>query len=258
MSLEKRKVNNNMSEQNRQFKGIWIPKEIWENKELSILEKIILIEIDSLEDEERGCFASNRYFADFFGLSMSRVSQIINNLKEKNYIDINIIYDGKQIKERQLKIKRPPYPDMIQGVFRKLKGGIKFSKGGYLENCKENNIYINNINNNNNNIYNNNIAQITEITEKFEEFYKSYPRKVSKENVKKWFNKNKPNDELFEIIMTSLEKYKKSKQWKDKQYIPYPSTWLNQKRWEDEIEEEKTSDEIWKEIENELKEKGEI
>lgn len=37
-------------------------------------------------------------------------------------------------------------------------------------------------------------------------------------------------------MMSSLEQFRGSKDWlKDNgQYIPYPSTWLNQKRWEDE------------------------
>lgn len=73
--------------------------------------------------------------------------------------------------------------------------------------------------------------------EKFEIFYKSYPRKVGKANVEKWFNKNKPNEELFNLMMKKLEAFKKSPDWfKDNgQFIPYPATWLNQKRWEDEI-----------------------
>lgn len=37
-------------------------------------------------------------------------------------------------------------------------------------------------------------------------------------------------------MMNSLEQFRGSKDWlKDNgQYIPYPSTWLNQRRWEDE------------------------
>lgn len=37
-------------------------------------------------------------------------------------------------------------------------------------------------------------------------------------------------------MMDSLEQFRGCKDWlKDKgQFIPYPSTWLNQKRWEDE------------------------
>ena len=70
----------------------------------------------------------------------------------------------------------------------------------------------------------------------FETFYKAYPRKIGKANVEKWFNKNKPDEELMNKILTSLEKHKKLKQWQDKQFIPYPATWLNQKRWEDELD----------------------
>lgn len=73
----------------------------------------------------------------------------------------------------------------------------------------------------------------------FEKFYKNYPRKVKKKEVEKWFLKNKPSSELFSSIMHSLEQFRGSKDWlKDNgQYIPYPSTWLNQERWKDEIEE---------------------
>ena len=76
--------------------------------------------------------------------------------------------------------------------------------------------------------------------EQFEEFYKKYPKKVKKQDVKKWFKKNKPSSELFSSMINSLEQFRGSKDWlKEKgQYIPYPSTWLNQKRWEDETENE--------------------
>lgn len=80
----------------------------------------------------------------------------------------------------------------------------------------------------------------TEILDKWEmqfnEFYGLYPRKVKKQDVKKWFQKNKPSNELFSSMMHSLEQFRASKDWQKDggQFIPYPSTWLNQKRWEDE------------------------
>jgi hypothetical protein len=52
---------------NRDFKGVWIPKDIYLNPELTLVEKILLIEIQSL-DNEQGCFAGNKYFADFIGV----------------------------------------------------------------------------------------------------------------------------------------------------------------------------------------------
>lgn len=72
----------------RGFKGIWIPKEIWLNKELSAIEKILLAEIDSL-DNGSGCYASNEYFAKFFDLSVRRIQQCLKHLTEMGYISIS-------------------------------------------------------------------------------------------------------------------------------------------------------------------------
>lgn len=73
----------------RAFKGIWIPAEIWLSEDLSDRDKIILAEIDSLDNID-GCFATNKYFANFFNLSIVRVSNIISNLIEKKYITSSI------------------------------------------------------------------------------------------------------------------------------------------------------------------------
>jgi len=72
----------------RAFKGIWIPKEIWESKKLTQEEKLMYAEIDSL-DNERGCFASNKYFADFFMLSERQVRTHITSLVKKGLIKRN-------------------------------------------------------------------------------------------------------------------------------------------------------------------------
>ena len=75
--------------------------------------------------------------------------------------------------------------------------------------------------------------------EQFEQFYKRYPKKVKKQDTKKWFQKNKPSNELFSTMMNSLEQFRASNDWQKDggQFIPYPTTWLKQKRWEDEAEE---------------------
>lgn len=73
---------------------------------------------------------------------------------------------------------------------------------------------------------------------RFSEFWKAYPRKVGKATAEKAWAKLKVTDELHSTILAALEKHKVSDQWtKDGgQYIPHPSTWLNQRRWEDELE----------------------
>jgi uncharacterized protein YdaU (DUF1376 family) len=70
---------------------------------------------------------------------------------------------------------------------------------------------------------------------RFEEFWAIYPRKVSRAAAKKAFDKLAPNDELLVVMLKAVGTQAKSEQWaKDPQFIPYPATWLNGKRWEDE------------------------
>ena len=87
----------------RGFKGIWIPKEIWLSPDLNYVEKILLVEIDSLDNEE-GCYASNEYFAKFLGISKDRVSKLISGLCKKGYLISNIKYKehSKEVDKRIL------------------------------------------------------------------------------------------------------------------------------------------------------------
>lgn len=86
---------------NRDFKGVWIPKEIWLNEELTLLEKIIFVEIDSLDNEDH-CTAGNEYFATFCNCSESKVTKAIKKLKELNMIE-EISFDGRHRKLRVVK-----------------------------------------------------------------------------------------------------------------------------------------------------------
>jgi|GEM_PF-1211388 len=91
----------------RKFQGVWIPADIWLDRGLSITEKVMLVEIGSLQDDERGCYASNAHFAEFFGLSISRVSEIISALAAKGLVEIEQIREGKRIVERRIRLKDP-------------------------------------------------------------------------------------------------------------------------------------------------------
>ncbi len=73
----------------RDFKGVWIRKEIWLSKDLSLQEKALFVEIQSL-DNERGCFASNGHFAEFLGVSDRQVRTYLKRLEEKGYIRVTI------------------------------------------------------------------------------------------------------------------------------------------------------------------------
>ena len=118
-------------ENRRAFKGVWIPAEFWLDKNLSIMEVIVLTEIDSL-DNENGCVASNKHFAEFTGLSKNRVSEIINGLKTKGYVNIQYFFDDFGQKRRTMRLNQPVRKSDI-GI-RNSEGGIRDVEGGYSEN----------------------------------------------------------------------------------------------------------------------------
>lgn len=91
----------------RAFRGVWIPADIWMNRELSLQEKVMLIEIDSLQHPERGCFKTNKALAEFFDLSPSRVSRIIARLEQAGWVRVELMKEGKQIVERRIFMTRP-------------------------------------------------------------------------------------------------------------------------------------------------------
>lgn len=76
--------------------------------------------------------------------------------------------------------------------------------------------------------------------ERFTQFWQAYPHKVGKQDAIKAFAKV---DVDIGVLLTALEKQKNSEQWQKDggKFIPHPATWLNGKRWEDELEPSTTT-----------------
>lgn len=69
-------------------------------------------------------------------------------------------------------------------------------------------------------------------------FWDAYPKKKAKANAQKAFNKINPDEKLFSEIMDAVLLWSKSDEWKRDggKFIPYPASWLNARRWEDEMD----------------------
>lgn len=79
----------------------------------------------------------------------------------------------------------------------------------------------------------NNHKSIIIYTEEFEQFWKMYPKKIGKGYAGNSWNKKKPD---ITLVLKALEWQIKSKQWlkNNGEFVPLPSTYLNQERWLDE------------------------
>jgi len=135
----------------RAFKGVWIPREVWEAKDLGWSEKMLLVEIDSLDNAE-GCFARNEYFANFLELSKDRVSKMISGLKDKGYITVDFTYRAgtKQIEKRTIRIVKEKYHGIDIPIGKNTDTYRQKQREGLGENTKDNNTVFNNTSNNTN------------------------------------------------------------------------------------------------------------
>jgi hypothetical protein len=79
------------------FRGVWVPAEIWETHILSWMEKCLWAEISCLGNEKKPCFASNAYLAAKFNSTESSISNMISKLRSLGMIK-HISYDGRSRK----------------------------------------------------------------------------------------------------------------------------------------------------------------
>lgn len=74
-----------MTEQHTRFSGVFIPREVLLDSELSASSKLIFAIIQSL-DNDKGCYASNEYIGSMLGLSDSTVRACISELERKKFV----------------------------------------------------------------------------------------------------------------------------------------------------------------------------
>ena len=143
-------------------------------------------------------------------------------------------------KHQQVRNKKSRYPSPDDGICKELKSiDIHCNQ----KKSNDSNCISNPIQSNTNPILsesesesNGTSAVANDLTEMFNRFWKAYPRKESKPDAKRAFQKIKPDEELLQTILNAIDRWKASAQWTEDggRFIPYPASWLNQRKWEDE------------------------
>lgn len=87
----------------KEFKGVWIPYEILTDIKLNDKEKFVYSMILYLS-KEKECIMSNSYISNLLNICNVQASRIINSLKKKGYINIQIICkeNSKEIAFRKI------------------------------------------------------------------------------------------------------------------------------------------------------------
>ena len=222
-----------MTDSPRKFQGVWIPAERWLDRSLSPNEKVMLGEISSLDTGPRGCYATNAHFAEFFNLSISRVSEIISGLADRGLIRVELIREGKRIVERRIRLATPfEFPNTPSG-----NAANPFGKDGEppSENTQGSNTPINNTLSIQNPVASG--ANENGMPDGFAVFWSTYPNGKGKQEALTAWKKLGPDQAMREMLMTKLAQHSVSRDWlkDDGQYVPMASTWLNKKRYLDDL-----------------------
>ena len=78
----------------RGFKGIWMCAAVYLADDLTPIEKLMLVEIDSLTTADCACYASNDHFASLLRITESRANHLLSGLTKKGYL-IRVGFDGR-------------------------------------------------------------------------------------------------------------------------------------------------------------------
>ena len=89
---------------NLNLKGLWITIEILTDKNLSDKEKHIYSLVIFLSQEKQYCFCTNKTISELLNISVTQVSKLVNSLKDKGYINIEMVYkeNSKEVDIRKL------------------------------------------------------------------------------------------------------------------------------------------------------------
>jgi hypothetical protein len=83
--------------------------------------------------------------------------------------------------------------------------------------------------------------------EAFDRFWKAYPKKQKRLDAQKAWKKLKPDAGLAEQIISDVRRRSQTRDWlkDERKYVPLPTSYLNGRRWEDELPEPKRGDPDW-------------
>ena len=237
-----------MNDQERPSYWAVVPAPVRYDTAIPANAKLLYAELSSLTNEKGYCFASNAYFAANFSMTDTSVRRLLKALADRGFIRIDVVRDKKtnQVKERKIYVglnpatsAPPSAQNCAEGSAQKsAEGSAQKSAEGSAQNCSALIMYNNKNNNNKPPIVPHRGDAGSEL---FDRFWALYPKKRNKPAALRAWRRLNPTAALCMTMSRALKRQMASEEWtKDGgRYVPYPSSWLNGARWEDEMGEAK-------------------
>lgn len=184
-----------------------LPSNVRYSTELTSFTKLLYAELTALSNFKGYAYCSNWYLQNLFSVSARTITRSIGQLVEGGYVESKLIFKSgtKQVEARHISINEylTPRQNCQEGI----------DKNGEDNNTRENRIYI-----------------------EFDRFWEIYPRRQDENACKKLWESMEVEQELFDQIKDHIDQQLSVSVWgRDKSFIPMPTTFLRNHRWQDEV-----------------------
>ena len=222
--------------------GYWavLPADVRYDPALPPMARLLYAEISALTDQQGYCYASNAYLQRVFELSERTLQRHLRVLEARGFLRVEN-GDGGRGRRKIFAGINPMNrnPDKNDGVVRnpdKNDGVTPTKMTG--SNSYQDNISIQPPKAPQGAARGSKCKAVWK-PERFEKFWDYYPRmsdgsKPAKARAARAWDKLKPDDATIRAMATALQRQMQSELWSRGVGIPYASSWLNARRWEDD------------------------
>jgi hypothetical protein len=200
-----------------------IPIDVLERKDLIPNGKLLYGEISALTRRRGYCNATNRHLSERLSVDERTIRRLLVELVRKNLISID---PGRSPAGTYRKIYLNWRPDTdVQRGGQKCPPPMTPASAPGAQECPPKREI------------DNKKSDKEILLSGFEKFWKAYPNKKAKKKALERWMRMEPSPELTERIIRAVDAAKQTRQWKKDggDFIPHPTTYLNQERWEDEL-----------------------
>lgn len=164
--------------------------------------KLVLFILSNYADENHSCYPSEKHLANLVGVSDRQIRRCLTYLQKNGFITVE------------------PRSGTSNRYFLSMDADVQTPRTPTSANTKENSKDI--------------------YTKQFEVFWKMYPRKVGKFAAATAFKKVCKDIEINKLL-TVTKRFAEQHAQTEERFIPHAQTWLNQKRFLDNIEKKKNT-----------------
>lgn len=221
--------------------GFWavIPDTVLSATDIKPNAKLLYAKVTSLQAATGYCYASNKYLANGLGLAPDTVTRLLNELANAGYLRLEIVKDEKNaVVERRIypTVCLPPIGQTSDTLSDKhpIPSRINIRQINKEESKEEKNPPLPPKGGSASKRAPKAVPEHK--PERFEGFWAFYPRGENRKAAAKAWDRLKPDDALIDQMAAALKQQKRSEQWLRGIGIPYASSWINGRRWEDDLE----------------------